>query len=226
MSADAGEWLPFLLQTSDPLFPTGAYAHSFGLEELARLGVVRDEATLLDFFLEQAVPALAYFELPVLREAHAAAGRGDVAALCALDCKLAAWKVARELREASMQLGARRLRTLLQIDAGELLRRCEAALPWKHHLVVFGAQMRALPLEAALAAWFYLSLAGYCGAAMKLIRIGQEGCQRALRAGLVAASHAVKDSLTVPENEAGWFNPVLEIASMRHETARERLFIS
>ena len=26
-------WLAFVLQTSDPLFPTGAYAHSLGLEE-------------------------------------------------------------------------------------------------------------------------------------------------------------------------------------------------
>lgn len=226
MSTDPVEWLPFLLQTGDPLFPTGAYAHSLGLEELARLGVVRDEATLLDFFLGQAVPALAHFELPHLRAAHAAAGRGDVPALCALDCRLAAWKVARELREASMQLGARRLRTLLQIDPCELLRRCEAELPWKHHLVVFGAQMRAVPLEAVLAAWFYQSLAGSCGAAMKLIRIGQEGCQRALRAALAEAPRAVKDSLAVAEEEAGWFNPLLDIASMRHETARERLFIS
>jgi urease accessory protein len=220
------DWLPFLLQTTDPLFPTGAYAHSLGLEEIVRLNVVRDEASLLDFLRQQIIPSLAHFELPHLRFAHEAAQRGDLAELCALDCELAAWKVANELREASAQLGARRLRTLLQIDPCELLQRCEGELPWKHHLVIYGVQMRALPLEAALGAYFYQSLAGHCGAAMKLIRIGQEGCQRVLRAALMLAPRAVADSLETGKNDAGWFNPLLDIASMRHGTAHERLFIS
>ena len=38
-------WLPFLLQTADALFPTGAYAHSLGFEEIVRLDVVRDESS-------------------------------------------------------------------------------------------------------------------------------------------------------------------------------------
>src|SRR4051812_34213231 len=51
------EWLPFLLQTADALFPTGAYAHSLGFEESVRLGFVRDEASLRRFLLEQIIPA-------------------------------------------------------------------------------------------------------------------------------------------------------------------------
>ena len=226
MSIDGTDWLPFLLQTSDPLFPTGAYAHSLGLEEMARLGVVRDEATLLDFFRGQIIPALARFELPHLRFAREAAREGDVPLLCELDRELAAWKVARELRDASAQLGSRRLRALLQIDPCELLQRCEAELPWKHHLVVYGAQMRDTPVDAALTTYLYQSLSGFCVAALKLIRIGQEGCQRALRAALALAPGAVEDSLAVAREEAGWFNPLLDIASMRHEHANERLFIS
>ena len=42
-------WLPALLQTSDALFPTGAYAHSLGFEESVRLGIVRDEDSLRAF---------------------------------------------------------------------------------------------------------------------------------------------------------------------------------
>lgn len=226
MSTDGTGWLAFLLQTSDPLFPTGAYAHSLGLEEMARLGVVRDEATLLDFFRGQVIPALANFELPHLRFARDAARAGDVQALCALDRELSAWKVAPELREASAQLGSRRLHALLQIDPCELLQRCEVELPWKHHLVIYGAQMRDAPLDAALTAYLYQSLSGFCVAALKLIRIGQEGCQRALRAALAFAPRAVADSLEISHGGAGWFNPLLDIASMRHEAANERLFIS
>ena len=226
MNDEVISWLPFLLQTNDPLFPTGAYAHSLGLEEIVRLGVVGDEAGLLDFLRHQIIPNLTHLELPHLRFAHEAACRGDMAELCLLDCEQAAWKVARELREASTQMGARRLRTLLQIDSCELLLRCENELPWKHHVVICGVQMRAVPLDAALAAYFYQTLAGHCGAAMKLIRIGQEGCQRVLRAALALAPLAAADSLEIAKADAGWFNPMLDIASMRHETARERLFIS
>lgn len=220
------EWLPFLLQTGDPLFPTGAYAHSLGLEELVRLGVVKDEATLLDFFRGQVLPALAHFELPHLRFAHAAACFNDIDDLCDIDRELSAWKVARELREASMQLGSRRLHALLQIDPCELLQRCADELPAKHHLVIYGAQMRNTPQQAALTAYTYLALSGFCTAALKLIRIGQEGCQRALRAALAFAPRTVAESLEIERGGEGWFNPMLDIASMRHEYANERLFIS
>src|SRR6187399_459763 len=102
------DWLPWLLQTSDALFPTGAYAHSLGFEESVRLGVVRDAATLRAFLLEQIVPALREQELPYLRFACSVAD--DLAALAQLDHEISAWKLASEAREASAQLGTRRLK--------------------------------------------------------------------------------------------------------------------
>jgi urease accessory protein len=97
-----------------------------------------------------------------------------------------------------------------------------------HHLVVCGLQASAesMPLTAALTAYYYQSLAAICAAAMKLIRIGQEGCQRVLRAACTEAKVVVAASLNVGREDAGCFNPLLEIASMRHERADERLFIS
>jgi len=59
-----------------------------------------------------------------------------------------------------------------------------------------------------------------------LMRIGQEGCQRALRAACAGAEGVIVRSLAVLRSDAGCFNPMLEIASMRHERANERLFIS
>lgn len=225
-------WLPFLLQTSDALFPTGAYAHSLGFEEMVRLGGVRDEGSLREFLMAQMVPMLREHELPYLRFAFDAARRGAVAELCEIDAEIGAWKLARETREASAQLGVRRLKALRTIHAAALLAELEGAIERGaargHHLVVCGAQaaMEAMPLEAALAAFFYQSLAGICAAALKLIRIGQEGCQRALRAAALHAPESIGRSLAVTREEAGWFNPMLEIASMRHERANERLFIS
>ena len=97
-----------------------------------------------------------------------------------------------------------------------------------HHLVVCALQARAgnIPLAAALAAYLYQSLAAICAAALKLIRIGQDGGQRVLRAMNREAEAIVNRSLEVARGDAGWFNPMLEIAAMRHARAEERLFIS
>ncbi len=223
------DWLPWLLQTSDALFPTGAYAHSLGFEESVRLGLVRDEASLAAFLREQIVPAQEHQELPYLRFAHAAE---SIEQLCAIDREISAWKLAREAREASTQLGGRRLKAVRNISSAPLLEQFESAihqgLASGHHLVVCGLQAHVedVPLHAALTTYFYQSLAAICAAAMKLIRIGQDGCQRVLRATCAAVPTIIERSLLIPHEQAGAFNPLLEIASMRHERADERLFIS
>ena len=59
---------------------------------------------------------------------------------------------------------------------------------------------------------------------MKLMRIGQTSCQQILRRSLVSLGEEIDDSLAQPLD--GWFNPLLEIASLRHARANSRLFIS
>jgi urease accessory protein len=223
------DWLPFLLQTADALFPTGAYAHSLGFEESVRLGQVRDEGSLLEFLQRQTMPAQMRQELPYLRFAF---GAQTIDELCQIDAEISAWKLAREARDASAQLGGRRLKALRNISSFPVLAEFEDAIQKRralgHHLVVCGLQARVenIPLAAALTVYFYQSLAAICAAAMKLIRIGQEGCQRVLRAASAEAKNVAAASLNVAREDAGCFNPLLEIASMRHERADERLFIS
>ena len=160
--SDNLSWLPFLLQTADALFPTGAYAHSLGFEECVRLGVVRDEKSLRDFLVEQIVPAQRQQELPFLRFAFEAQDLGDV---CRIDREIDAWKLARETREGSIQLGLRRLKALRIISDASRLAEFEQAIAGQHarghHLVVCALQARVenIPLIAALTAYFYQSLA-------------------------------------------------------------------
>ena len=61
---------------------------------------------------------------------------------------------------------------------------------------------------------------------MKLMRLGQEKCQGIIRRSVVELVPQLPDACPVPLEQAGWFNPLLEIASMRHARAAERLFIS
>ena len=227
-----GPWLPFFLQTADALFPTGSYAHSLGFEEIVRLGIVRDEATLKTFLLEHILPAQRAQELPYLRFAHNAATAGDISKLCEIDMEISAWKLAAETREASAQLGTRRLTALRAIANTSLLQSFSEAVRTGaargHHLVVCALQasMEGVPIRFALGAAAYQALAAICTAALKLIRIGQNGVQRALRSACLEIEPTIELSFSVHRHGAGWFNPLLEIASMRHARAEERLFIS
>jgi len=59
-------WLLALLQTADSLYPTGAYAHSFGLEGMVDAGIVKDRASLRRFLLTSVLPTLRGVELPLV----------------------------------------------------------------------------------------------------------------------------------------------------------------
>jgi urease accessory protein len=224
------DWLPVLLQTADPLFPTGAYAHSFGLEELVRLGAVRDETSLGDFLLGHLLPQLELFELPYLRFGIALSG--SIENLIELDLEIQACKLSQEARSSSTQIGIRRITALRVHSQHALLLDYDAAVkagraPGNHVCAcAIQAVVYETPLEAALATYGYQSLAGACTAALKLLRIGQDGIQRALTRGLASLSEVVRRSNFVLRDEAGCFSPMLEIASMRHAHANERLFIS
>ena len=93
-------WIVGFLQAGDSFYPTGGYAHSFGLEGLVELGVVRDRATLADFFRLSVLPSLRQAELPLAAHAYtaldpAAPDWERVAELCVLAHAL---KSPRELR--------------------------------------------------------------------------------------------------------------------------------
>ena len=220
------DWLPWLLQVNDSAFPSGAYAHSLGLEELVQAAVVRTPEELERFLNMQVMPSLLAFEVPVLAAAHRLARREDLPGLRALDEELDAWKLAAELRTASRQLGSRRLALTRQLDDMPLSEAYAAVGAPCHHLIVCALELRCLPVEAAACAFAQQTLAGYATAAMKLMRLGQEKCQGIIRRSALSLAPQLAAACAVPLEEAGWFNPLLEIASMRHARAAERLFIS
>lgn len=224
------EWLPPLLQLSDAAFPTGAYAHSYGLEEIVRQGAVSDEQSLWKFLKERILPALSHVDLPLVRDARFAAISTDREDLLAIDALAGAVRIPRELREASLQTGRRRLAILLRLRPTpelEAFGRVVLSEPFSgHHAVVWGISCASIPLEASLAGYYYHSVSCLCTTAPKLIRIGQQATQRVLTSCLDEADRHVAKALEVPRCEIGWFDPLLDIASMRHEIADERLFIS
>ena len=227
-------WLVGLLQAGDSFYPTGGYAHSFGLEGLVQLGVVRDRGTLGDFLRLSVLPALRQAELPLAAHAYAALDPAApdwvrVAELCVLSHAL---KSAREARTATGNIGRQRAELAARLHghplaAGYLAR--ATAGGWPFSVAVSAAlegRILGAPREAVLAGMVYATLSATLAAAMKLLRLGQNGGQTLLTETLGHAPALIAAAVAVPIDEIGWFNPWLDIASARHETADARMFIS
>jgi urease accessory protein len=231
-STDSAAWLCGLLQLGDTFYPTGSYAHSFGLEGLVAEGVVRDRETLRNFLLSSALPALRQTELPLTIHAWQAFGAADWILLGELSRLSSALKTASEARLASDNIGRQRTELAAKLRAHplaqEYLRRAtEDRWPFSPALAAaLEARVLGAPLEAALASVFYAAIAGLLAAAMKLLRLGQNGCQTLLTELMGHATETFIAAQKVPVDEIGWFNPWLDIAAARHETAAARLFIS
>ena len=215
-----------LLQTSDSLFPTGAFSHSGGLEGLCLEGVLSGAQGAEDGILELLRHSVARIDLPACGLAHRAAASADAAELARIDAWVDSLKAPREAREASASLGRRRL---LAVGALPEYRRWvqEDRTP-AHQAVVVGMQgaVEGNPRQETMLAFFYGSAAGLVSAAMKLFPLGQSRAQEILSRLGEEAPGLVREADPVTLEELGSFLPLVDIASMRHETAAPRLFIS
>jgi urease accessory protein len=230
-SADA-TWFCGLLQAGDSFFPTGSYAHSFGLEGLVQEGVVHDAATLKAYLFQAALPALRHTELPLAAHAWRALSGPDWASLRELSALSSALRTPREARVASENIGRQRAELAARLRpsplAAEFLARARAE-GWPFSAPVAAAlegRVLGAPLTAVLAGVTYAGVASLLSAAMKLLRLGQNGAQTLLTEALAAAPALIAAAEGTPRDEIGWFNPWLDIASARHETADARMFIS
>jgi urease accessory protein len=225
-------WVVGLLQAGDSFYPTGSYAHSFGLEGLVQQGVVHDRPTLKAFLELSTLPALRQAELPLAAHAWRALGEADwvmVGELCVLSSAL---KTAREARMASDNIGRQRtelMATLRQHPlAVEFMKRA-AKEGWPFSAAIAAAlegRVLGAPLPAVLGGIYYASTAALLSAAMKLLRLGQNASQSLLTETLSEAPAIIAAAQLVPREDIGWFNPWLDIAAARHERADSRMFIS
>ncbi|HLQ31564.1 MAG TPA: urease accessory UreF family protein [Chloroflexota bacterium] len=209
-----------ILQLADSTFPSGSYAHSFGLEWLDAQGELDLESILRVRLFE----SLARVELPLLREAYEAAG---VARLIELDQLADVLTPVREARQASRSIGHSFLRAAVKVRPGGLPARA-AASGVEHQPIVLGSVLRHwdITLEDGLAVHAWQTLRQQLSAAQRLGRIGQSGVQQLLQNLKPAIRAAIDRSQRVPLDEAGCFTPWLDLAGMRHDHQFSRLFIS
>ena len=194
--------------------------------------MIRDRETLRQFLLQSVLPTLRHTELPIAAHAWRAFDQPEwllIGELCVLSSAL---KTAREARLASENIGRQRAELAANLHASALAQefvRRAAAENWPHSSAVAAAlEGRALgaPLPAVLAGLAYTTLAANLAAAMKILRLGQNAAQSLLTETLAVVPAVIADAESTPRDQIGWFNPWLDIAAARHETADARMFIS
>lgn len=218
MTADTA--LLRLLIWLSPAFPTGAFAHSHGLEWAVDSGDIHDRATAqawLDALLRHGDLRS---DAILLRHAHRAAARGDAPALADIATLAEATALGRERREETLSQGtafaaAARAWGDLALPSGRI------ALPIA---LATAAAAHGIGEHATCAGFLHAALASLTSAAVRLIPLGQTDGLRIL-AGLEPAILATAhDTATATLDDLGGACLRADLASLRHETQRTRLF--
>jgi urease accessory protein len=221
-----------LLQFTDGLFPTGAYAHSFGLEYLVQSGEISNASAVEDFLRVYLECSGAPTDAVALLCAWRAAKDGDLATCLALDETLDAMKTASELRDASRQMGRQTLRVANHLPCHALLKDFSEAVRKDatpgHHPVIFGmiGGVMAWPPKEMIGAYLYSTSAALIGAALRLLPLGQLAGQRVLSNVQPLIAELAEEVQDQAQSDMWSFAPALEIASMRHARLDARLFRS
>lgn len=218
-----------LLQLASPALPVGAFSYSQGLEWAIEAGIVRDEATALDWIGDLLEHTLGGFEAPLLSRLIAAWQAHDADAVRRLNELYLASRESAELRAETLQMGyslTRLLRELgdFPVDVIAALDALgEPAFPaaWSASAAAWD-----IPAEQAVTAYLWAWAENQVMAALKAVPLGQSAGQRILLA-LGARVPAIAQRALTLEPEA-WSNlaPGFAIASCRHETQYSRLFRS
>lgn len=209
------------LLLADARTPTGGYAHSGGLEAAVAAGLRADD---LPCFIHARLRTVARVEAAV---AALACACGSVDELLALDVEWAARTASEPLRDASRALGRGLLRTALVWFAEEgLLGSYGSASALTPRPVVLGAVARSGGLDALAAARcsLYDDAAAVAAAAVKLLPL-----DAAVASGWVLSLRGAIEELAAAAAGSGLVStstPLLELRSLVHASTDRRLFVS
>lgn len=222
-----------LLQISDPYFPIGGYTHSFGLETYVQKGLVHDAASAERYLQSFLASSFLHNDLLAVKLAWEYAAGNDLDGLVSLNRTLSAAKAAREVRTASLKLGARFIKILeMVLEKNPLFKAGVQAFrnngPGANYSVVFGLCARLLDIEkkAALAAFSYGTASSIVNNCAKLVPLSQSDGQSILfssRALFISLLARVEE-LSVEDIGIGGTG--FDLRSMQHERLYARLYIS
>lgn len=225
-------WLLHLIQIHDTAFPTGSYAHSFGMETYIQENTIRSEKDLEEFCDMYLFDNMGSGDAIIVKEAHKLAKEADVEGLIRLEKICHAMKLAPEARKGSSMLGRQFFQTVTPLNDHELLKQWQEKLKNKevegHYPVVYGIYTAILGVnvETALETFLYSSLTSLVQNAVRAVPLGQMGGVQTVYNTLPIIQKTVVDVMNKTLDDLDNNSIALEIASMKHEFLYSRMFIS
>ena len=220
------------LRFGDSLFPSGSFAYSSGLETYVGQGLVKDRRGLVLFVEAYLSGLVSHCDSVFVRLSHDAGLRSDLRRLVRYDSTLEAMKVARELREASIQTGRQTLQVALNLYESSLLAAMAEAIAGKalhgHHPVIFGTvgAVSGMDPDMTVLTHLYATVSTLVSAGIRLIPLGHTDGQKALADLEPSLCSIVTQGRGMAEEDISSFAPGLEIRAMQHEHLYSRLFKS
>ena len=229
---EVAPWQLPLAQLCDSALPTGAFSHSLGLETYVTEGTVSDETSFVAWMRTLLATQLTYSEGLGLRLAWAAAQADDEEGLARLDRLLVVQAVPAQVRRAGSTMGRRMLTIAVGCAGGPWLARYGALVRQgrcQGHpaivLALVGHDLGA-PVGAVVAAYLQSTVTSLTQNAVRAVPLGQDAGQRAVAAVRADVMRAVDVVARTDPAELGAACPGIEIAQMRHERQRARMFMS
>ncbi|MEZ0496931.1 urease accessory protein UreF [Sphingomonas sp. IW22] len=217
-----------LLAWTSPGYPVGGFTYSHGLETAVEDGRVRTGGDVADYV--EAVLTRGGGWVDAVLFVHGWRAAGDPAAFDALADLAAAFRGSSETALESHQQG----RSFLSITraawphpALDAFAERRGDRPIAHAAAMaLASAAHGLPLAPALHGWLHSTAANLVSAGVRLVPLGQTDGQRALTR-LAGALPAIADrAMATPLDDLGTASPLLELASIAHETLYTRLFRS
>lgn len=217
--------VPWLVwQMLDSAFPTGGFAHSWGLEAAWQHGEVPDEAAL-SRFVRDSVLQVGRTALPLVNAAHAASSAFDrLDALCdAFLTNPVANRASRVQGRALIATCARTwpIASLTRLEV-EVKRGCGHSAP------VFGATMGALeiPRPVAQRMLLFMTARGVLNAAVRLGIVGSYRAQRMQSDCSNDLDAVVNACADLGEEDLAQAAPIIDLLQASHDRLYSRLFQS
>jgi len=217
------DWLVW--QLADSAFPTGGFAHSFGLEAAWQQGEVNGGS--LSRFVRDAVAQAGQGGVPFLLAAH-----DDPGALQAIDERCDAFLRNQVANRASRVQGRAWIGTIERAfprpDVRALCDAVRARPMARHYAPLFGATLKALDVDRQEAARLFLFgvCRGTLSAAVRLGIVGTTDAQRLLAERAHDLDRTLASSVTLSVDEAAQTSPLADIWQASHDRLYSRLFQS
>lgn len=230
-----------MLQHSDSFFPSGASSWSWGLETLAadfqeqfkqrnrrhlqQIEKRSNNCQMIDGFVVSQIKQRWYvFDAIFIAESWQCTD--DVEQLLQLDDSLHQHTLVNEARQGSLKLGQTLLKIYAELPiASQFFNHIQAGRGYGHQAVVQGAIFKALgmSLESTLLSSGHGLITNMVSAGIRLGLIGYLEGQQVIQHSHQVLADLIEQQLPTSQH-LSTFNPMAEIAMMRHEHQQSRLF--